>query len=346
MLRDWIVDELATLLDHPVSILLTGSCTHALEAAALLSMVGPGDEVIVPAFTFPSTANAFLLRGATVRFADVELSTGNVDPSSVAERISERTRVIVPVHYGGVSADMDVLLPLASRHGAMIIEDAAQAIHARLDGVPLGRLGPLGALSFHRTKNVVAGDGGALVINDPDLVEAAHQMIDKGTNRTLFTAGLVDAYEWTSLGSAWHMPDPAIATIAASLHERDHVQAARHHVWQRYMQALAPWASDHGVRLPIIHDGVDHPAHLFWLGLPSASLRWSVVEHCRARGVEVARHFGSLPDSTYGQTIAAADDKCPVATLFAESLLRLPLHHQLDDTSVDRVIEAVTSAPL
>lgn len=344
--RARVTAMLAETLDDPPGVLLTGSCTHALEAAALLCGVGPGDEVIVPAFTFPSTANAFLLRGATVRFADVRADDGNIDPLSVERRVTARTKVIVPVHYGGVPADLGSLQSLADATGAVLIEDAAQGVFARAGDTPLGRIGTFGCLSFHRTKNVTAGEGGALVINDPDLVTAANDTIDKGTNRSDFVAGLVAEYDWTCVGSSWRLPDAGVLRLGRSLDRAESIQSRRHHVWARYQRELRPWADANDVALPGIRPDSAHPAHLFWIGLPDPSARPRVVQHCADRGVEVARHFSSLPESPFGSQISWPQDRCPVASVFARRLLRLPLHHRLDDSDVDRVLAAVTTAVL
>jgi dTDP-4-amino-4,6-dideoxygalactose transaminase len=337
--------DVAKLLDDPPAVLLTGSCTHALEAAALLSGVGPRDEVVVPAFTFPSTAAAFLLRGATVRFADIRPHDGNVDPLSIADRLTERTRVVVVVHYAGVGAEMDPIRDLAASSGAVVVEDAAHGVHARYAGRPLGRFGTFGCLSFHRTKNVTAGDGGALVVNDPGMCEAARIAIDKGTNRAAFDAGVVRAYEWSGLGSAWHLPDAAVPLLASSLADTERIQERRHRIWNRYAAELADWASERSATLPSVPERVEHPAHLFWITLPPGSDRDVFVQHCASRGVEVARHFSSLPSTPYGRSVAADGDRCPVADRFAAQLVRLPLHHLLSDDEVTRVIDAVTSSP-
>jgi dTDP-4-amino-4,6-dideoxygalactose transaminase len=342
--RDSVADAVSLLLDEPCALLLTGSCTHALEAAALLTGVGPGDEVIVPAFTFPSTAAAFLLRGADVRFADIDPTTGNLDPDSVTERLGDRTRVVVAMHYAGVAADVVRIGRSADDAGAILVEDAAHGVHARLAGTPLGRFGALAALSFHRTKNLTAGDGGALVVNDPALVAAARVAVDKGTNRADFDAGRVGSYEWTGLGSAWHLPDAALPILAASLANTEHIQRARHHVWASYSIGLSEWADRHGVTLPSVPSDAEHPAHIFWMTLPEGTPRDQFVARCSDGGVEVARHFGSLPDSPYGRTITRPTDRCPTASRFAQQLVRLPLHHELTDAEVERVIDVVVSA--
>ena len=338
--------RLAELLDDPPAVLLTSSCTHALEASMLLAGVGPGDEVVVPAFTLSSTANAALLRGATVRFADVRAEDGNMDPASLDGVVNARTRAVVCVHYGGVAADVEELGIVAATVGADLVEDAAHGLFGRWQDTPLGRFGRLGALSFHRTKNLSTVEGGALVVNDPDLVDAAMVAVDKGTDRYLMETGAATTYEWAGPGSAWRMADPMVTLLGSQLDQADEIQARRHLVWDAYQSQLAGWADQHGVALPEVRPGVEHPAHLFWVRLPDAGLRASVVDHCAAAGVEVAQHYGSLPDSAFGRTIRVEGDDCPVASDLAARLLRLPVHHQLTDAQVDRVVAALTSAPV
>lgn len=342
--RTEVTTQLAELLDGPPAFELTSSCTHAMEAAAVVLGLGPGDEVVVPAFTFPSTANAFLLCGASVRFADVDPTTGSIDPDEVARTVTGRTKAVVCTHYGGVAPDMARLQQLSDDGGWQLVEDAAHGIFGSWHGVPLGRFGAFGALSFHRTKNLSAVDGGALVVNRPELVERSLVAIDKGTNRVAFERGAVASYEWTGLGSAWRMPDPSVAVLAQDLARRDEIQRVRHHVWDRYHRELASWAASTGTRQPTVPPGCVHPAHIYWLVLPEALPRDDFVEHCARQGVQVARHYGSLPDSTYGRSIRHAEDRCPHAAALGARLVRLPLHHLLDDDDVDRVITAVTAA--
>lgn len=343
-LRNETTSIVRHLVGEPPGLELTSSCTHAMEAAALLLGLGPGDEVVVPAFTFPSTANAFLLTGASVRFADVDVRTGNVGPDEIERVLSERTRAVVVTHYGGVAPDMHRLLELQRGSAWELVEDAAHGIFATYDATPLGRFGAFGALSFHRTKNLSAVDGGALVINRPELVEPALVAIDKGTNRVAFERGSVASYEWTGLGSAWRMSDPSVAMLAHDLSRRDEIQRVRHHVWNRYRTELSDWASEVGARLPVVPQRCAHPAHLFWLVLSESLPRDRFVAHCAELGVQVARHYGSLPDSSFGRTVRHPDDRCPNAAILGDQLVRLPLHHQLDDSDVDRVVAAVISA--
>lgn len=341
--RREVTGTLSQLLGDPPMLALTSSCTHALELASTVLGIGPGDEVVVPAYSFPSTANAFLLRGAMIRFADVDPATGNVDPLDVERCTGPRTAAIVCMHYGGVACDVDALAATARRAGAHLVEDAAHGLFGTYRGTPLGRFGTMAAFSFHRTKNISAVDGGALAVNDVALVEPVRVAIEKGTNRSQFEAGAVRSYEWCAPGSAWHLSDPLVALLADSLEGRDHVQEVRRGVWATYGRELRAWARDHGVALPFVPEGVEHPAHLFWLGLPGEAERDRFVEWCAERGVQAARHYGSLPDSSYGRRIAHPEDRCARAERFAAGLARLPVHHELTQGDVERVVDAVTS---
>ena len=334
---------LAALLDDPPAVFLTGSCTAALELAAAALDMTPGDEVVVPAFTFPTAASAFVARGARVRFADADPSTGNVDPADVLRCVGPRTRAVVAMHYAGIAADLEPVVPHLRGAGIELIEDAAQGLFASLDGSPLGTLGRFGAISFHRTKNVSTIDGGALVVNDPADVDRTRMLLDKGTDRQAFEDGSVPAYQWQGLGSAWRMHEAAVHLLAAELDRAAAGQACRHQVWDRYVEALAPWAAARSVGLPVVGPGRAHPAHLFWLSLPAAADRPAFIEHCRAAGVQSAWHYGSLPTSTFGRSIAHPDDTCPNALDLAARLVRIPLHQALSDADVERVIEAVTA---
>ena len=344
--REAVTDRLAALLDDPPAVILTGSCSTALDAAAAAVDLDPGDEVVVPAFTFPTSASAFAARGATLRFADVDPRTGNVDPAEVARLIGPRTRVVVVMHYAGVAVDLEPLAPMIADRGIDLVEDAAHGLFATLDERPLGRVGRFGTLSFHRTKNLSTIEGGALIVNRADDVERATVVIDKGTNRRTFERGDVPAYEWTALGSSWRMPEAAVRLLALELDRAAAGQARRHHIWQRYVDGLGGWAAANRVGLPVVAAGRAHPAHLFFLVLPDAAARPPFMAWCAAAGVATAWHYGSLPASTYGRRIAHPEDACPVAADLASRLVRIPLHPGLSDEDVDRVVEAVTTAPL
>jgi dTDP-4-amino-4,6-dideoxygalactose transaminase len=335
--------RLATLLDDPPAVFLTGSCTASLEATAAALELAAGDEVVVPAFTFPTAAAAFAARGATVRFADVDPTTGNLDPDDVDRCLGPRTRAVVAMHYAGVAADLGAVTPGLAARGIDVIEDAAQGLFASLDGAPLGTFGRFGAISFHRTKNVSTIDGGALVVNHPDDVERVRVLLDKGTDRHAFEDGSVPAYQWRALGSAWRMHQAGVHLLAAELEVAAAGQVRRHAAWDRYVEGLSPWAVAHGVGLPMVGPGREHPAHLFFLVLPEAEHRSAFIAHLASAGVQSAWHYGSLPDSAMGRSIAHPDDTCPKALDFAARVVRIPLHQDLSGDDVDRVIEAVTA---
>jgi len=325
------------------TVLLTTSCTHALELAALALDVGPGDEVIVPSFTFVSTANAFALRGARVVFADVDPRTLNLDPGDVAARITPHTRVIVPVHYAGVACDLDAIAALAAPAGIAIVEDNAHGLFARWRGRPLGGVGRLATQSFHVTKNISCGEGGALVVNDPALVERAEIIREKGTDRSRFFRGQIDKYTWTELGSSYLPSELLAAVLAAQLEQADAIQAARHAVWRRYHAELSTWASRLGVAQPHLPPETEHPAHLYWLRLANLDARQRLIAHLAERGIVAVFHYLPLHVSAMGQRLGGRAGDCPVAEAAADSLIRLPLYADLTPDDVDRVIAAVRS---
>ena len=321
--------------------LLTTSCTHALELAALLLDLGPADEVIVPSFTFVSTAAAFALRGARVVFADVDDATLDLDAASVARVASPRTRAIVPVHYAGVACDVDAIA--AAAPGATILEDNAHGLFGAWRGRPLGSLGRLATQSFHETKNVACGEGGALVVNDPALVERAEILREKGTNRARFFRGQVDKYTWVDVGSSYLPADLLAAVLVAQLEAAPAIQAARQGVWARYHAELAPWAARHGVQQPHLPDGAQHPAHLYWLRVRDLDTRTRLIAHLADRGVQATFHYQPLHLSEVGRKLGGRDGDCPVTERAADTLVRLPLYAGLTSGDVDRVVAAVTA---
>jgi dTDP-4-amino-4,6-dideoxygalactose transaminase len=328
---------------HPGSagVLLTTSCTHALELAALLLNLEPGDEVIIPSFTFVSTANAFALRGATIRFADVNPQTLCMDPASVAQLVSERTRAIVPVHYAGVACDMRPILTIARSVGATVIEDNAHGLFARHEGQALGTFGQMSTLSFHETKNISAGEGGALVINDPAFVERAEIAREKGTNRSLFFRGMVDKYTWIDLGSSWLPSEYTAACLVAALEDSERTQASRQHAWSRYEAELTDWANAQGVQLPEVPPGNDQPAHLFYLLLPDLSARSRFILHMKEAQIQTVFHYLPLDTSPGGQSHSSGRDECPVTRSVSERLVRLPLFATIDDATINKVVASV-----
>ncbi|HLX07278.1 MAG TPA: dTDP-4-amino-4,6-dideoxygalactose transaminase [Thermoanaerobaculia bacterium] len=322
-------------------VLLTTSCTHALEMCSLLLDLAPGDEVIVPSFTFVSTANAFALRGARPVFADVRPDTLNLDESLLPELIGPRTRAIVAVHYAGVGCEMAAILALAGRHGLAVVEDNAHGLFGKHGGTKLGTFGGLATLSFHETKNVTCGEGGALIVNDARYLERAETVRQKGTNRSQFFRGMVDKYSWVDLGSSYLPSDMLAAFLLAQLEARDRIQAARRRLWQRYEQELASWAAANGARLPVVPPGCEQPFHLFYLLLPSLAARQALIAHLRGHGILAAFHYVPLHLSAYGRQAAARWRDCPVAADVADRLVRLPLFYDLSAADQSRVIAAV-----
>ena len=319
---------------------LTPSCTAALEMCAVLAGVGPGDEVVVPSFTFVSTANAFVLLGARPVFADCEPGTLNIDPDAVASCIGPRTKVVVAMHYGGVACEMEKLQRACDDAGVMLVEDAAHGLLANWQGRPLGSFGSLATLSFHESKNYSCGEGGALLVNDPALEERAEIVREKGTNRSRFFKGMADKYTWVDVGSSYLMSDLSAAVLLAQLEHRNVIQARRHAVWRSYFDALAPWADARGVQLPTVPTGCEHPAHLFQLLLPSPGARTAFLAHTKARGVAATFHYLPLNASPMGRRLGGVPGSCPVAEDAAARLARLPLFSDITADEADRVIDA------
>jgi dTDP-4-amino-4,6-dideoxygalactose transaminase len=321
--------------------LLTTSCTHALEMTALLLDIQPGDEVILPSFTFVSTVNAFALRGARPVFADIRADTLNLDEAALPRLIGPRTRAIVVVHYAGVGCEMEVILDHAARHGLAVIEDNAHGLFGKRNGRLLGSFGCMSTLSFHETKNVTCGEGGALIINDPRYVERAEIVREKGTNRSQFFRGMVDRYTWVDLGSSYLPSDLLAAYLLAQLEERERIQTARRRIWDGYARELAGWAATHGVRLPVVPPGCEQPYHIFYLLLPSLEARQRFIGHLREHGILAVFHYVPLHLSAFARKIAVRPANCPVATDVADRLVRLPLYFDLSAAEQDRVIDAV-----
>lgn len=323
-------------------VLLTTSCTHALEMTALLLDIQPGDEVILPSFTFVSSVNAYALRGARPVFADIRPDTLNLDERQLDGLVTERTRAIMPVHYAGVACEMEPILAAAARVGAAVVEDNAHGFLGKWNGRMLGSLGALSTLSFHETKNFTAGEGGAIVVNDPRYVERAEIVREKGTNRTKFFRGEIDRYSWVDLGSSYVPSELLAAFLYAQLEERERIQATRGVLWERYRELLTPWAEEHGVRLPIVPAGCEQPAHIFYMLLPSLAVRQALIEHLKERGILAVFHYVPLHLSDYARQVGSRGD-CPVAADLSDRLLRLPLYFNLSEADQMRVIEAVLS---
>jgi dTDP-4-amino-4,6-dideoxygalactose transaminase len=323
--------------------LLTPSCTHALELAALLLELGPGDEVVCPSFTFPSTVTAVALRGATPVLVDVDPATMNLDVDRVADALTDRTRAVFAVHYGGVAVDLDRLLPLLAPAGIALVEDNAHGIGASWKGRHLGTYGVLGTQSWHDTKNIACGEGGALLVNDRGLMDRAEVIREKGTDRRRFLRGEVDKYTWTDVGSSYLLSDLLSALLLAQMERFDEIQAARQRIWSAYDDQLATWADKYAVvRMSAHPDGVQ-PAHLYWMTMPSDAHQSGLIAHLRARDIVAAFHYQALDESAAGQRLARTPRPCTVARAASRRLVRLPLHAEMSESDVERVVEGVTS---
>ena len=321
--------------------LLTHSCTGALEMAAMLCGIGPGDEVVMPSYTFVSTANAFVLRGARIRFLDIRPDTLNIDERLIESAINEHTKVIVPVHYAGVGCEMDAIMDRAQRHGLAVIEDNAHGLLGKYRGRYLGTFGQMAAQSFHETKNFICGEGGALLLNDPALVDRAEVIREKGTNRSSFFRGEVDRYTWVDLGSSYLPSDILAAFLCAQLEAREEIQARRQHIWNRYHTELSNWCTDRQVRMPVVPEHCEHPWHMFYLLLPSENVRQALIEHLKDRDILSVFHYLPLHLSRMGKQFGGEASACPVTEDISARLLRLPFYNQLHDSEQDTVIQAI-----
>jgi len=322
-------------------VLLTTSCTHALEMAALLLDIGPGDEVIVPTFTFVSTASAFVMRGAKPKFVDIRPDTLNLDERRIAEKITSRTKAIVPVHYAGVGCEMDAIMRLAEERQIAVVEDNAHGLFGRYRGRQLGTFGQLATQSFHETKNFSCGEGGALIVNDRGYVERAEILREKGTNRSAFFRGQIDKYTWVDLGSSYLPSDLLSAFLLAQLEARDKVQESRRRAWNHYDRYLRDWADDRGVRLPFTPEHCEHPAHMFYLIMRTLDERQALIAHLKARGIVSVFHYLPLHSSPMGRQFGGTPGDCPVAEDISDRLVRLPLFGQMTDEQLQCVVTAV-----
>ena len=326
--------------------LLTTSCTHALEMSALLLNLKAGDEVIVPAFTFVSTASAFMLYGAKPVFVDVRNDTLNIDPEAVELAITDRTRAICVVHYGGVACEMETLSKIAKRHNLLLIEDNAHGLFAKYKGKYLGTFGSLATQSFHETKNITCGEGGALVVNDLQLVDRAEILREKGTDRTQFLRGQVDKYTWVDVGSSWVMSDLLAAILCGQLERADDIYAKRMHIWNRYNSELAKWADHNNVITPIMPDGCEHTGHVFFLRLATGDSRDRFISHLRDHGILAVFHYQPLHLSTVGRTLGGREGQFPVTEKAGDCLVRLPLFYTLTDTEQSFIIDTIQNIGL
>lgn len=323
--------------------LLTTSCTHALEMAAFLVDVRPGDEVIVPSFTFVSTVNAFVIRGARPVFIDIRPDTLNLDETQLERLITPRTRAILVVHYAGVGCEMDAIMEIARRYRIPVIEDNAHGLFGRYKGRHLGTFGALATQSFHETKNITCGEGGALLINEPQYVERAEILREKGTNRSRFFRGQVDKYTWVDMGSSYLPSDILAAFLYAQLEKHVEIQEQRRRVWEYYQAHLGDWAAANSVALPYVPEYSQQPYHIFYLLLPSLERRQALIDHLKSRGILAVFHYLPLHISEMGRQFGGQQGDCPVTEDISDRLLRLPFYVELNEADLSYIVESITS---
>jgi len=322
-------------------VLLTPSCTAALEMSAMLCGIEPGDEVIMPSYTSVSTANAFLRMGARPAFVDIAPDTLNIDAGLIEAAVTERTKAIVPVHYGGVGCDMDRILAIAKKYGVRVVEDAAQGINAFYRDQALGSMGDLGAYSFHETKNLISGEGGALCINDPELIERAEIIRDKGTDRGRFLRGEVDKYSWVDVGSSYDPSEICSAFLLAQLELMDEISSTRRRLFESYTRGLRPFAADGLIRIPQVPPECESSHHVFYIILPNGDARDALIAHLSSYGIAAVFHFVPLHTSPMGLTLGYQEGNLPVTEDLSRRLVRLPLFHGITPEEQARVISSV-----
>ncbi len=333
------------LLEHELGVpkvLLTSSCTHALEMAALLLDIQPGDEVIIPSFTFVSTVNAFVLRGARPVFIDIRPDTLNLDETQLEQLITPRTKAVVPVHYAGIGCEMDAILDIAQRHNIAVVEDNAHGLFAKYKGKYLGTFGTFATQSFHETKNFTCGEGGALLINDPQYIERAEIIREKGTHRSRFFRGQVDKYTWVDIGSSYLPSDILAAYLYAQLEVWPDIQAKRERVWHYYHTHLQDWAQENKVRLPVVPDYCEQSWHMYYMLLPSLEQRQAFITHLRSRGINSVFHYLPLHLSDMGKQFGGQVGDCPMTEKLSDCLVRLPFYNELSEPDQAYVVKAVT----
>ena len=331
---------LEQVLEVP-KVLLTTSCTHALELMTLLLDIQPGDEVLVPSFTFVSTVNPFVLRGARPVFVDIRPDTLNIDEAKLEKLITPKTKAIVPVHYAGVGCEMEAILEIASCYNLAVLEDNAHGLFGKYRGKWLGTFGQMGAQSFHDTKNFSAGEGGALLINDPFYMERAEILREKGTNRSRFLRGQVDKYTWVDAGSSYLPSDMLAAFLYGQLEGREQIQSQRQQIWNYYNKHLEAWATEQGVRLPIVPEHCEQTYHMFYLLMPSPEHRQALINHLKEHNIVSTFHYLPLHLSQMGRKFGGQEGDCPVTEDVSDRLIRLPLYKDLTQAEQERVISAI-----
>ena len=326
--------------------LLTTNCTHALEMSALLLNIQPGDEVIVPSFTFVSTVNAFVLRGAHPVFIDCRPDTLNMDESKLERLITKKTKAIVPVHYAGVGCEMDSIMQIAANYHIPVVEDNAHGLFGKYKNKNLGTFGVMATQIFHETKNITSGEGGALLINDPKYIEEAEIIREKGTNRSRFFRGQVDKYSWVKVGSSYLPSDILAAFLYAQLEQWKLIQSKRKYIWEFYNQNLRKWAESNGVRLPIIPPHCDQPYHMFYMLLPDLEKRQALIARLKENDIQAVFHYLPLHLSDMGIKFGGKSGDCPVTEKISDQLLRLPMYVDLSDSDLEQIVDIISSKAL
>jgi dTDP-4-amino-4,6-dideoxygalactose transaminase len=333
-----------TLLEQSLGVprvLLTTSCTDALEMAALLLDISPGDEIIVPSFAFVTTANAFVMRGARPIFIDIRPDTLNMDETHLDKLLTSHTKAIVVLHYAGVGCEMETICEVAEKNGLAIVEDNAHGLFGKYKGEFLGRFGTFATLSFHETKNFTCGEGGALLINDPKYIERAEIIREKGTNRSRFFRGEVDKYSWVDLGSS-HLPSDILAAfLYAQLEVREQIQASRKRIWDYYYEYLRDWAENNNVQLPMVPDYCEHPYHMFYLVMPTEKFRQGTISHLGKNNILSVFHYLPLHLSRMGRQFGGKEGDCPVTEDLSGRLLRLPFYNALTAADQERIVDCI-----
>tara|TARA_B100001123_G_C15246633_1_gene1001185 strand:- start:445 stop:1581 length:1137 start_codon:yes stop_codon:yes gene_type:complete len=328
--------------DNNSKALLTTSCTHALEIAAILMNLSENDEVIVPSYTFVTSALAFHMHGAKLRFCDIRKDTLNIDEDLLEQAITENTRAIVVVHYAGVACEMDKIMEIASKHNLLVIEDNAHGIFGKYKDRKLGTIGDFSTLSFHETKNISCGEGGALIINNDRFIQRAEIILEKGTDRSQFIKGQVDKYSWVDKGSSYVMADTLAAWLYGQLRNSEEIQTKRNLLWDQYVDGLSKWASSNDVVLPFIPEHTKQSYHMFYLLLPSLSLRDGLIDHLMSDQISSAFHYLPLDISKMGAKIQLRDQlECPVSSVISQRIVRLPLFYNLELDDQSRVINSI-----
>ena len=322
-------------------VFLTTSCTHALEMAALLLDIKQGDEIIVPSFTFVSTVNAFVLRGAKPVFIDIRPDTLNLNETQIERLITKKTRAIIPVHYAGIGCEMDCIMETAAEHGIPVVEDNAHGLFAKYKGKYLGTFGCMGTQSFHETKNIICGEGGALVVNDPGFVSRAEIVREKGTNRSQFFRGEIDKYTWVDIGSSYLLSDIVAAFLYAQLEMKERIQRDRKRIWETYYEQLRDWAEKHGVKMPTVPKHCEQAYHMFYLLVPSAAERGEFINYLKGHGILSVFHYLPLHLSQMGEQLGGQKGDCPVTEDVSERLVRLPFYNDMSEDDQRKIIEAI-----